>query len=135
MIIGTGVDLVQISRIDRMMKRWGDRFIRRVFTKDEAALCLERPRPASALALRFAAKEAFSKAVGLGMRKGIRWRDIEVYHHSSGKPGLRLWGPSREISRQKGATHVHLSLSDEGQYGIAMVVLEGAGENKEDVIC
>ncbi len=135
MIIGIGVDLVQISRIDRMLKRWGGRFVQRVFTENEADLCLKRPRPASALALRFAAKEAFSKAVGLGMRKGVRWHDIEVFHHPSGKPGLRLRGASREISRQKGATEIHLSLSDEGLYGIAMVVLEGNGGKGKDDEC
>ena len=135
MIIGIGVDLVQISRIDRMLKRWGDRFVRRVFAKNEAELCLGRPRPASALALRFAAKEAFSKAVGLGMRNGIRWRDIEVFHHPSGKPGLRLRGASAEISRKLGAEEIHLSLSDEGRYGMAFVVLEGSGGKEKDKPC
>jgi holo-[acyl-carrier protein] synthase len=80
------------------------------------------------LALRFAAKEAFSKAMGLGMRKGIRWRDIEVFHYPGGRPGLRLHGRSSEICHEKQITRFHLSLSDEGRYGMAVVVLEGNDE-------
>ena len=125
MILGIGVDLVQIDRIDRMVRRWGDRFIQRVFTPDEAEICLRRAFPASAFALRFAAKEALSKALGLGMRKGIRWRDIEVFNHPSGRPDLKLTGASIHLSKGKGVRTIHLSLSDEGEYGIAMVVLEG----------
>lgn len=125
MIYGIGVDLAAIDRLDNVLKRWGDRFIHRVFTPEETALCLKRASPPSAFALRFAAKEAFSKAVGLGMRQGIRWRDIEVVHAPGGKPGLKLYGRCREICRQNGIEHIHLSLSDDGQYGIAMVVLEG----------
>jgi holo-[acyl-carrier protein] synthase len=76
------------------------------------------------LALRFAAKEAFSKAIGLGMRKGVRWRDIEVFHYPGGRPGLRLKGRCSEICREKQITRSHLSLSDEGRYAVALVILE-----------
>lgn len=124
MIFGIGVDLVRISRIDRIIRRWQDRFIHRVFTTDEADSCYQRASSASAFALRFAAKEAFSKALGLGMRKGVKWREIEVFNYQSGKPGLRLHGTCADICREKGVTHVHLSLSDEGEYVVAMVVLE-----------
>jgi holo-[acyl-carrier protein] synthase len=125
MIVGIGVDLVKIDRIHRMVQRWGDRFVQRVFTREEAEICFRRASPASALALRFAAKEALSKALGLGMRKGIRWRDIEVFNHPSGRPDLKLSGISLQVSEGKGITGIHLSLSDEGDYGVAMVVLEG----------
>jgi holo-[acyl-carrier protein] synthase len=128
MIYGVGVDLVDIQRLETVLQRWGDRFVNRVFTEQEAEFCFKRAFPASPLALRFAAKEAFSKAMGLGMRKGIRWRDIEVFHHSGGRPGLRLQGRSSEICRERQITRIHLSLSDEGRYGIAMVVLEGNDE-------
>ncbi|MBW2302519.1 MAG: holo-ACP synthase [Deltaproteobacteria bacterium] len=124
MIYGIGVDLANIRRIEKVLIRWKDRFIKRVYTPEEAALCLGRPFPPSAFALRFAAKEAFSKALGLGMKKGVRWRDIEVYHAPSGKPELRLHGRSLEICRRNGIERVHLSLSDDGEYGVAMVVLE-----------
>lgn len=124
MIYGIGVDLVKIERIDKVMNRWGGRFVERIFTSDEQVVCRGRAFPSSAFALRFAAKEAFSKAVGLGMRKGVRWKDIEVFNHPGGRPGLRLYGRCLEICREKRITGIHLSLSDEGEYGLAMVVLE-----------
>ena len=129
MIYGIGVDIVSIGRIESVIKRWGDRFVGRVFTPDEAAICYDRAYPSSAFALRFAAKEAFSKALGSGMRKGLKWRDIEVFNSPSGKPSLRLHGTSFEICRERDITGIHLSLSDEGEYGIAMVVLD-----KHDIV-
>jgi len=129
MIYGIGVDIVSIVRIEGVIKRWGGRFVGRVFTPDEAAICYDRAYPSSAFALRFAAKEAFSKALGSGMRKGLKWRDIEVFNYPSGKPSLRLHGISFDICREKDITGIHLSLSDEGEYGIAMVVLE-----KHDIV-
>ena len=118
------MDLVSIRRMEKVVLTWGDRFIKRVFTDQEARICRRRPAPHAAFALRFAAKEAFSKALGLGMRRGIRWRDIEVFNDPSGKPGLRLFGVAADICREKGITVIHLSLSDDGDYGIAMVVME-----------
>jgi len=124
MIYGTGVDLVSIGRIEKVIRKWGHRFVKRVFTSDESRICYNRPSSYSAFALRFGAKEAFSKALGLGMRKGIIWRDIEVFNNSAGKPGLRLYGIASEMCKEKRITCIHLSLSDDGEYGIAMVVLE-----------
>ncbi len=124
MIFGIGIDLVKIDRIEKVIKRWGDRFIDRVFTEDEKALCMIRSSSASAFSLRFAAKEAFSKAIGTGMRKGIFWRDIEVFHFPGGRPGLRLHGNSKELCEMENISAFHLSMSDDGDYGIAMVVLE-----------
>ncbi|UCF57250.1 MAG: holo-ACP synthase [Deltaproteobacteria bacterium] len=128
MIYGIGIDLVNIKRVERVIERWGDRFIGRVFTPDEIAFCYKRAFPISAFALRFAAKEAFSKALGLGMRRGIRWKDIEIFHFPQGQPYLKLRGRSSDICREKRITSYHLSLSDEGEYGIAMVVLEKSDE-------
>ncbi len=124
MIYGIGIDLVKIGRIERVIQRWGERFVNRVFTADEAHFCNRKVSPPSAFALRFAAKEAFSKAIGLGIRKGIKWSDVEVFNYPSGKPGLKLHGRSLEIVAKKGITGIHLSLSDEREYGVAMVVLE-----------
>ena len=126
MIYGIGIDLVEISRMEQVMQRWGARFIRRVFTRNEAAFCSGRVFPASAFALRFAAKEAFSKAMGTGMRKGVRWRDIEVTSLPGGRPHLMLHGRSRALCREAKVSHVHLSLTDEGAYAAAVVVLERA---------
>ena len=124
MIYGIGIDLIRISRIESVIQRWGDKFVRRVFTPGEAKTCDSRAFSSSAFALRFAAKEAFSKALGTGMRNNLRWREIEVANDPSGKPSLRLYGKSSEICRRKGVKGMHLSLSDEGEYGTAMVVLE-----------
>ncbi|MFO7987418.1 MAG: holo-ACP synthase [Desulfatiglandaceae bacterium] len=124
MIYGTGVDLVSIQRMEQVILKWNDRFVNRVFTAEEILSCRQRPVPHAAFALRFAAKEAFSKALGLGMRQGVRWRDISVSHDPAGKPSLRLAGRSLQICRNQGITGVHVSLSDDGEYGVAMVVLE-----------
>ncbi|MFP3927397.1 MAG: holo-ACP synthase [Desulfobacteraceae bacterium] len=124
MIYGIGVDLVYIPRMRAVLQRWGERFQQRVFTEDERSLCLSRADPAAAFALRFAAKEAFSKAVGLGMRRGLRWRDIGVFHHPGGRPGLRVVGRGGRICEELGIVSMHLSLSDEGDYGMATVLLE-----------
>ena len=128
MIYGIGVDLVNISRMNKVLNRWGNRFISRVFTEDEAETCHKRAFPPSSFAIRFAAKEAFSKAIGLGMRKGIKWREIEVFHFPGGKPGLKLHGRSYEICQEEKISGFHVSLSDESEYGIAMVVLEKGDE-------
>jgi len=124
MIYGIGIDLVDIRRISSAIHRWQGRFINRVFTVREVDLSRHSLKLASSLALRFAAKEAFSKAIGLGMKKGIRWRDIEVVHNPSGRPELRLKGEARRMCDKEGIRGWHVSLSDEGDYGMAVVVLE-----------
>jgi holo-[acyl-carrier protein] synthase len=124
MIYGIGIDLVNISRIERVIRRWGDRFVARVFASSETEFCYRRVSPFAAFTLRFASKEAFSKALGLGMKRGLKWRDIEVFNDHNGKPGLRLHGKSSDICREAGITGIHLSLSDDSEYGVAVVVLE-----------
>jgi len=128
MIYGIGVDLVNTERIEVVIDRWGKRFTGRVFTPQEIAFCSKRAFPPQAFALRFAAKEAFSKAIGLGMKKGLRWKDIEVFHTSTGRPCLKLHGRASELCREEEIICSHLSLSDEEDYGIAMVVLEKSNE-------
>lgn len=123
MLAGLGLDLARISRITAALERFGERFIRRCFTRAEADECLARPRPAAAFAMRFAAKEAFAKAAGLGMR-GLGWREIEVVHDARGKPGLSLHGRARAWAESQGIIACHLSLSDDGDYAAAVVVLE-----------
>ena len=124
MIYGIGTDIVRISRIDTAFKRWGNRFLRRVFTEAEIEYCNKKTHPASHLALRFAAKEAFVKAIGLGFRNGISFRQIEVVHTHNGSPALKLHNKSKDFSKQHGIERSFLSLSDDGDYAIAMVVLE-----------
>jgi len=125
MIYGIGVDLVSIPRIARALARFGDRFKAKVFTPGEIAYCEARSRPEYNYALRFAAKEAFSKALGVGLRQnGIRWREVEVAPAPSGRPDLVVTGGAAQLCRQHAITGMFLSLSDEGEFGVAMVVLE-----------
>ena len=124
MIYGIGVDLTNIARIKDAVGRWGDRFLNRVFTEREIFFCRRRPVPPTCFAMRFAAKEAFSKALGTGMRQGVYWKDIEVIHNDHGKPDLKLTGHALDLVRQNDIRGIHLSLSDEIEYATAMVVLE-----------
>lgn len=124
MIYGIGVDLVKMARIESAMETWGERFQKKIFTEKERSLCLSKPRPIRYWAMRFAAKEAFSKAIGLGMRKGIFWKDIEVTSNSFGKPELVLHGRAKEICYETGIKNSFLTLSDEDGYAVAVVVLE-----------
>lgn len=124
MIYGIGVDIVDIRRMGRVIDRWGMRFINRVFTAREINSCSRGLKSVSSLALRFAAKEAFSKAIGLGMRKGIRWQDIEIVQNPNGRPDLNVTGEALSLCHKEGITGWYVSLSDESSYGIAVVVLE-----------
>jgi holo-[acyl-carrier protein] synthase len=125
MIRGIGVDIVKVDRIEKAVERWGDRFLKRIFTAAEIERCQKRARPAQCLALRFAAKEAFAKALGLGMRRGLRWRDIEVVHDNFGKPDLLLHNQAQRLLESVKASRTWLSLSDERESALAVVVLEG----------
>lgn len=125
MIRGIGVDIVKVDRIEKAVERWGHRFLGRIFTPAEIEGCQKRARSAQCLALRFAAKEAFAKALGLGMRQGLRWRDIEVVHDNFGKPDLLLHNQALRLFEALEASKTWLSLSDEFESAVAVVVLEG----------
>ncbi len=125
MIKGNGIDIVNIDRIERMMARWGKAFLDRVYTEKEISWCKQKHRPSECFATRFAAKEAFLKALGLGLRNGIRWRDIEVENDSMGKPFLSLHRKAREILETIGIERTFLTLSHDYPYAVAHVLLEG----------
>jgi holo-[acyl-carrier protein] synthase len=124
MIIGTGIDIVDISRFDRFLRDGNDAIFRRLFTLGELEYCRRKKRSAQHFALRFAAKEAFLKACGLGLRQGISWQDIEVVNDRYGKPELRLGGEADRISREIGMKNSFTALSHDGAYAVAMVILE-----------
>ncbi len=123
-IYGVGIDLVRVDRIRASIERWGFRFEERVFSPGEIAACAKRKNRAGCLAMRFAAKEAFVKALGTGMRPPLRWRDIEVRNNSLGRPEIQLSEAALEHCRSRGIQSWHLSLTDDGDYGAAVVVLE-----------
>ena len=125
MIRGVGIDLVRIERIEQAVERWGQRFLQRIFTADEIERCQRLCRPAPCLALRFAAKEAYAKALGLGMRQGLQWIDVEVVNDDLGKPGLILHNRAKQLLEATEAKKTWLGLSDERDSAIAVVVLEG----------
>jgi holo-[acyl-carrier protein] synthase len=121
MNIKTGIDIIEISRIRSALERHGERFLSRVFTEMEICECRGR---ADALAIRFAAKEAASKALGTGIGP-IRWRDVETLHKWTGEPYLVLHGSAEKIARDQGLTAWSVSLSHSRDNAIAIVVACG----------
>jgi holo-[acyl-carrier protein] synthase len=126
-IRGIGVDLVQIPRLRRVIERWQDRFLSRVFTERELAYCRARRDPLPHLAARFAAKEAGLKALGTGLSLGTSWRELEVQRERGQAPILVLSGRSRELGEARGGHRVLLSLTHEGEYALAQAMLVDDG--------
>jgi holo-[acyl-carrier protein] synthase len=123
-VYGVGIDLVKSDRIEKLVERWGKRFEGRVFTRGESKACSGKKHYAGCLAMRFAAKEAFVKALGTGMRAPVLWLDIEVTNNELGKPDISLSPRALTFCRELGIKSWHLSLTDEGNYGAAVVVIE-----------
>jgi holo-[acyl-carrier protein] synthase len=122
-IVGIGVDLAQIPRVRRMVERWDERFLRRVFTDGEIAYCRRRRDPVQHFAARFAAKEATLKALGTGLSLGVRWREMEVGRERGQAPTMTLHGRCREIALARGGRRVLVSLTHDGDYAMAHAVL------------
>lgn len=125
-IIGSGIDVIDLARVERALERHGARFERRVFHPREIESCRRRRRPALHYAERFAAKEAVMKAVGTGWSRGVRWVDIEVLAgpHGAGTAGLRLHGAVEGLARRQGATRLHLGTGRSRAFAYAAVLLE-----------
>lgn len=124
MIYGIGTDIVAVERFQRFMDAGNSAIMERLFTATERSKCGSRKDAASCLAARFAAKEAFLKALGTGLRDGISWQDMEVSNNDLGKPELMLSGKAAEQFQVNELIYIHLSLSHDGGNAIAMVVLE-----------
>jgi len=122
MIYGIGIDLVEIQRIEQALKRWGERFERRVFSDQEIAYCRKHVRAQIHYAGRFAAKEAFIKSVG-GLR-GLTMRDIEILNDNEGKPAFRLNTAVDRMLKERGIRHIALSVTHTNQYASALVIME-----------
>jgi holo-[acyl-carrier protein] synthase len=123
-IVGLGLDVVEVARLRSVRERRGERFLNRVFTETEVAACLHRADPDPSFAARFAAKEAGMKALGTGWAKGVRWRDLEVVSAPGAAPRMALWGQAADKAEALRATVVHLSLSHDAGVAAAVVVLE-----------
>lgn len=123
-ILGIGTDIVDVARIEKLLRDKRDEFLARVYTKEEIAYCDEKARPAVHFAARFAAKEALMKAIGTGWAKGVGFGDICVVNDPDGKPGLQTQGETRRILDGFGPSFLWLSLSHTKEYAMAMVVIE-----------
>lgn len=125
MIIGIGMDLVEIPRIEAALARHGERFAQRILTEREYQRFQAHAKPAAYLAKRFAAKEAFSKAMATGMRHPVSWRNIGVVNHPSGCPYFELAPDLRALVEQRGIAAMHVSITDERDMAAAYVIFEG----------
>jgi holo-[acyl-carrier protein] synthase len=125
MILGTGVDIAEVSRIRESIERFGDRFLRRIFTDGEIRYCEKKASRFESYAARFAAKEAGMKALGTGWSHGIRWRDIEVVRPQGQRPTLQFHGEAAAIAAKLGAKNIALSLTHTSEQALAHVILEG----------
>ncbi len=123
-IIGVGSDIVKIIRIEKLVKRYNQRFLKRIFTAAETTYALAKARPALHLAARFAAKEAFVKALGSGLREGLNWPEIEVINDPNGRPFFKLHGSAKQASSKLNNPTAWLTLSHEQEFALAFVVLE-----------
>jgi len=124
MIAGSGIDVVEIERIQHAIDRFGVRFLKRVFLQTEQAYCMRKRNSAESFAARFAAKEAAAKALGTGISFGVNWLEIEVVREASGKPSLLFHGRAAQIAGQLGVVRSALSLTHTSQIAVASVLLE-----------
>ncbi|HWS15467.1 MAG TPA: holo-ACP synthase [Candidatus Methylomirabilis sp.] len=127
MIAGIGVDIVDVSRITALLERYGERFLRRVFTEAEVAYAMQGANRAERLAGRFAVKEAMMKALGTGKSQGILWHDVETVRGVFGKPVVHLRGQAVKWAKWRNGGAVHVSITHDGGKAVAFVILETAG--------
>jgi holo-[acyl-carrier protein] synthase len=126
MIAGSGIDVVEIERIQHSINRFGKRFLNRVYLSGEQAYCLSKRNSAESFAARFAAKEAAAKALGTGMSHGVNWLEIEVVREPGGRPTLRFHGRAAQMADRLGVVRSNLSLTHSTALAAASVVLESA---------
>ena len=122
-LISLGTDILKIERIDAVVARLGDRFVRRILTENERLEYGSSGQPNRLLAKRFAAKEAIAKALGTGIGRGVSWQDIQINHDENGAPLVELSGGAQEVAHRRGAASVLLSLTDETDYVVAFAAL------------
>jgi holo-[acyl-carrier protein] synthase len=124
MLVGTGIDIIEIERIQQSIARYGTRFLNRIFTPDEIAYCQRKKSSAESFAARFAAKEAGAKALGTGIQYGVTWKELEVRREPGHRPNLHFTGRALEIADRLGVRQVSLSLTHNTTTAMAAVHLE-----------
>lgn len=124
MILGVGIDIIEVSRIENSYARFGERFLERILRPDEIRYCLSHKAPGPFLAARFAAKEAISKAFGTGIGAQLAWQDMEVGRKQSGEPFVILHDKGRALLQARGASALRISLSHTQSHATAVAILE-----------
>jgi holo-[acyl-carrier protein] synthase len=124
MILGTGIDIIEVARIASSFEKFGERFVNRILLPDEIVYCLSHKKPAPFLAARFAAKEAISKAFGTGIGAQLGWQDMEIRRKDSGEPFVVLHGQGEKLFEKRIAKWLHISLSHTQNYAAATAILE-----------
>ena len=124
MIYGVGIDLVENSRMERIIGKWGPKFLNRIFSNGEMEYCGRHAHASTHYGARFAAKESFLKALGIGLGMGVKLSDIEVVNDKNGKPSLALCGEAKTQIEKRKITKIHLSLTHTKQYASAIVLLK-----------
>lgn len=124
MILGTGIDIIEVARITSSYEKFGERFVNRILRPAEIGYCLSHRAPGPFLAARFAAKEAISKAFGTGIGRQLGWQDMEVGRKDSGEPFVILHDGGLKLLAERGGTRIHLTLSHTQTYAAAMAILE-----------
>jgi holo-[acyl-carrier protein] synthase len=125
MLIGTGVDLIEIERIAHSIERYGERFLHRIYTEHEIAYCNSKRNSAESFAARFAAKEAGAKALGTGISRGVTWIEFQIARQPGGRPVLELRGRAALLAKELGVKTISLSLTHTGNLAMATVMMEG----------
>lgn len=124
MVEGLGIDVIEIERMDRTIRQWGDVFLKKIFTDRELAYASSKYRPVPHIAARFAAKEAVAKALTIGWRAGFRWKDVEVTNDETGKPSVTLYGKLKELLR---GSNVLVSISHSETIVVAIALIDKKG--------
>ena len=124
MIVGTGIDIIEVDRIKNSIQKYSDRFKTKIFTQKEIDYCDSQAEPAKHFAARFSVKEAVLKCFGTGMSGGILWKDIEVDKLESGQPILNLYGKGEKIFDQLNLKHIHISITHDKSYAVAHAIAE-----------
>jgi holo-[acyl-carrier protein] synthase len=130
MIYGIGIDLVENRRLEKIVEKWGVKFLKRVFSAGEIQYCGGHIQSSTHYGARFAAKESFLKALGIGLGMGVKLSDIEVVHDKNGKPVLALSGGAKAQIEERKITNIHLSLTHTKEYASAIVLLEKNSETR-----
>jgi len=124
MIKGIGIDTIELERVARVLEQYPERFLQKIYTESEREYFSRWSDPVPRVAGRFAVKEAVMKALGTGWSRGVRWRDIEVVRHPSGKPVVKLHGEARRIFASLGASEIHCTITHSRDHAMAMVIFE-----------